>query len=230
MVKGHPLLHMYPNLSSNPNLNRNHSRLFRLGNLPNSVTHNPVRIMVARHHWIRLIHHGEAYWASYWRWASPRIRSSRILTSSRTTLNNAKQVKLQMGPAIVLQMVMGESRHLHLPPQERHLADWNLSVHKTLAILCLRKEVHLLLLHRLEKIVTKVNQSHCPTGKGHHQDLLRGHHRLLAQLINSGRRHRSQTLASTPKHQLRAFQSGIEPPQTSQTPAHRHLPDHQRLQ
>ena len=224
MVRGHPLLHMYPN----PNLNR--TQLFRLGNLLNSVTHKPVRIVVARHHWIRLIHPGEAYWASYWRWASPRTRSSRTLTSSRTILNNAKQVKLPMGPAIVLQMAMVESKHLHLPPQERHLVDWNLSVHRILAIPCLRKEVHLLLLHRLEKIVTIVNQSHCPTGKGHHQDLLRGRHHLLAQLTNSRRRHRSQTLASTPKHQLRAFQSGIEPPQTVQTPAHRHLPDHQRLQ
>ena len=135
-----------------------------------------------------------------------------------------------MGPVIVLQVVMGESRQPHLLPQEFHPEDWNLSVHRTLAIPCLRKEVHLLLHHRLEKLVLKIKPSHFPTGKGHRQDLLRGRHHLLAQLTNSGLPRRLQTRENTPKHQLRAFQSGIEPSQTLSTLAHLHLPDHQRLQ
>ena len=121
----------------------------------------------------------------------------------------------------------GESRYLPLCRQERHREGSNLSVRRIPAAPSLRKEVHPLPHRHRERVGKKFTPSVLPIRKGHRRGLLRGRHHL-AQLTNSGRRRRSQTLASSRKCQLPASQSGIEPSRTSQIPVPLPLPDLQR--
>ena len=123
--------------------------------------------------------------------------------------------------------MIGASRHLPLHLQERHLEDWNPLVHRTLAVPFLRREVHPRPHRHLERVAQKVRPSFHPVRKDLRQGLLRGHHHH-ARLTISEHRHRSQTLANSPKCQLQAFPNGIEPSRMSQILVLLHLPGLQK--